>query len=122
MENPIRKKIKDALAGVPSDISDLVKARRVKTEMLHLMGTAVMLFERNAAVQKLVGDATVSVKGSTCTTAFGTAEGKRKAVLLAVGVDDQGPSYRVTGKKSIVTRTQETAFTALTTELSDYFR
>jgi hypothetical protein len=122
VDNPIRKKIKDALAGVPADISDLVKARRVKTEMLHLMGTAVQLFDRNAAVQKLIGDATVSVKGSECTTAFGVAEGKRKAVALVVGVDDQGPTYRVTGKKSCATRTQETAFAALATELSDYFR
>ena len=123
MNSPIFTKIKQAFSTVPKDdITDIVKARKVKTEMVHMMGTAVQLFDRQEAPTKLVGDAVVSLKGTKCSIAFGTCEGKRKAVVLSVSMDDQGPAYQISGKSSCTTRTQETAFSALMSEITGYLK
>ena len=87
-----------------------------------MLGTATQLFSKTAAAQGLLANGTVAVEAEKCSFVFGTSEGRRKAVQLVIGVDDQGPTYRVNGKKSVTTRTQETAFAALTTELADHLK
>ena len=123
MDSPFRKRLLEAFKQADTnELIDSVKIRRVRTEALHMIGTTVQLFDRQPAVQQLIQTAAVTVQGPMATLTFGKTEGKKKAVTLVISMDDQGPAYRVSGKKEVNTRTQETAFTALTSELVDHAR